>query len=955
MQEISHQTTDGVQLHKGTFRSEQTNKGDFMNSVRKASMQFFLALALVAAPLAAFQLLGTEAMAQSSYFSSRGCTDCHSAPVASTCAGCHEHSGSLTATKNKTTAYAPGETVTITLTSSGARSGWIGVRLYDQTGAEIARSAGSQSGMGGSAVYPAVLSAPAPATAGSYTWRIAYLGNENGEGGGDVHSEKSVNVPVTVASAAPPADTAAPVVTFTLPATATSLTVPVANLSATDNVAVTGYLVNKVATPPAASATGWTAAAPASVTAVAGSNTFYAWAKDAAGNVSAVKSATVVVSLPDTAAPVVTFTLPATATSLTVPVASLSATDNVAVTGYLVNKVATPPAASATGWTAAAPASVTAVAGSNTFYAWAKDAAGNVSAVKSATVVVSLPDTAAPVVTFTLPATATSLTVPVASLSATDNIAVTGYLVNKVATPPAASATGWTAAAPASVTAVAGSNTFYAWAKDAAGNVSAVKSATVVVSLPDTAAPVVTFSLPATATNLTIVVSSFSATDNVAVTGYLITTSATVPAASAAGWTATPPASVTAVVGSNTFYAWAKDAVGNVSAVKSATVVVSIPDTIAPVVSFILPATSTSLTVPVASLSASDNVAVTGYLVNKVATPPAASAAGWTATAPASVTAVAGSNTFYAWAKDAAGNVSAVKSASVTVTTAPAADTTLPTLTISALANGSYTNKVTLNVSGTASDASGIKSVTVNGQLVIVNADGSFSHAVTLAAGANTITTIATDTAGNQQVDARTVTYDLNIPVLAVTAPADNGTSVQSFINVTGTISEAATVSVSVNSGSPQTAAISGSGFSATVNLLSGVNTIDIIATDLAGNTASAKRTVTYDNSNSQFTLAVTSPAQDITTRNSTLTIRGTVVDATSRVKVTVTMNGRTYTPYVYDGTFRQRLTFTRAGLYAITVTATDNSGNKSTVTRNVIYRPESRDSDRDDDERDDD
>jgi len=867
MQKISHQTTDGEQFNEGTFRSGQTKKGDFMKNVRKASMQFFFALALIAAPLAAFQLQGTEAMAQSSYFANRGCTDCHSAPTASTCAGCHEHSGSLTATKNKTTAYAPGETVTITLTSSGARAGWIGVRLYNQTGVEIARSAGNQSGMGGSATFGALsaVSAPAPATAGSYTWRIAYLGNENGEGSGDVHSEKSVNVPITVASVAPPADTAVPVVTFTLPATATSLTVPVASLSATDNVAVTGYLVNKVATPPAASAAGWTAAAPASVTAVAGSNTFYAWAKDAAGNVSAVKSATVVVSLPDTALPVVTFILPATATSLTVPVASLSATDNVAVTGYLINKVATSPTASAAGWTAAAPASVTAVAGSNTFYAWAKDAAGNVSAVKSATVVVTLPDTAAPVVTFTLPATATNLTIVVSSFSATDNVAVTGYLVNKVATPPAASAAGWTATAPASVIAVAGSNTFYAWAKDAAGNVSAVKSATVVVTLP--------------------------------------------PAA----------------------------------------------DTAAPVVSFALPATATSLTVPVASLSATDNVAVTGYLINKVATPPAASAAGWTASAPASVTAVAGSNTFYAWAKDAAGNVSAVKSASVTVTIAPAADTTLPTLTISALANGSYTNKVTLNVSGNASDASGIKSVTVNDQPVIVNADGSFSHALTLAAGANNITTIATDNAGNQQIDTRTVTYDLNVPVLAVAAPADNSTTVQSFISVTGTISEAATVSVSVNGGSPQTASISGSGFSATVNLVSGVNTIDIIATDLAGNIANAKRTVTYDNSTSQFTLAVTSPAQDITTRNSTLTIRGTVVDATSRVKVTVTMNGRTYTPSVYDGAFRQRLTFTRAGLYAITVTATDNSGNSSKVTRNVIYRPVSRDSDRDDDERDDD
>jgi hypothetical protein len=641
----------------------------------------------------------------------------------------------------------------------------------------------------------------------------------------------------------------------------------------------------------------------------------------------------------DTVAPVVTFTLPATATSLTVP-SSFTATDNVAVTGYLINKIATPPAASAAGWTASAPASVTAVAGSNTFYAWAKDAAGNVSAVKSATVVVSLPDAIAPVVTFTLPATATSLPVP-SSFTATDNVAVTGYLITTSSTAPAASAAGWTASAPASVTAVAGSNTFYAWAKDAAGNVSAVKSATVVVSLPDAVAPVVTFTLPATATNLTILVSSFTATDNVAVTGYLINTSATPPAASAAGWIASAPASVTAVAGSNTFYAWAKDAAGNVSAVKSATVVVSIPDTIAPVVTFSLPATSTSLTVP-ASLSASDNVAVTGYLINKSATPPTASTAGWAASAPASVTAVAGSNTFYAWAKDATGNVSAVKSAIVTITTT-STDTTKPTLTISSLADGAFTNKATLNVSGNASDAGGIKSVTVNGQAVTVNPDGSFSYALTLAAGANIITTIATDNAGNQQVDTRTVTYDLTVPVLAVTAPADNSTTVQSFITVSGTTSETSTVTVSNNSGSVQSAAIFGNGFSSTVNLVSGVNTIDITATDQAGNTTSAKRTVTYDNSSSKFTLAVTNPAQDITTQSSSLTLKGTVVDATSRVKVRVTMDGKTYTPEFDDGAFHQRLTFTKAKLYAITVTATDSAGNSSTVLRNVIYRPGSK------------
>jgi hypothetical protein len=636
--------------------SEQQTKGVSMKIFSRASVLFIFAMTL-----ATIHFWGPEASAQSSYFTSRGCVNCHVAPTVATCAGCHQHSGTIAATTNKTTSYAPGETVTVTMTSSGARSGWIGARLYNQSGVEIARATGSQSGMGGSTVYPAVLSAPAPATAGTYTWKIAYFGNNNGTGTGDVHSEKSVNVSFTVA-AAPAADTTAPVVSFTLPATSTSLTVA-ASFSATDNVGVTGYQITKSATAPAATATGWLVAAPTSVTAVAGSNTFYAWAKDAAGNVSLAKSATVTVTLP-------------------------------------------PPA-----------------------------------------------DTAAPVVSFTLPATSTSLTVA-ASFSATDNVGVTGYQITKSATAPAATATGWLAAAPTSVTAVAGSNTFYAWAKDAAGNVSLAKSATVTVTLP------------------------------------------------------------------------------------------------------------------------------------------------------------------------------------------PAADTTKPTLTISALANGTQTNKVTLNISGSASDAGGLQSVTVNGQAVIVNADGSFSTALTLVAGANTITVIATDKAGNQTTDSRTVTYDANAPVLAITAPADNSTTAQSFITLTGTISETSTVSFSVNGGSPQSAAITGGTYSATAYLVAGVNTISITATDLAGNIATAKRTVTYSGSTSSLGLAVTNPSQDITTRYPYLVLRGKVTDNDEHVTVKITMNGRTYTPAVDDGEFRQRLVFTTPKLYAITISATDAAGNSSSIIRNVIYRP---------------
>ncbi len=757
---------------------------------------------------------------------------------------------------------------------------------------------------------------------------------------------------------AQPDVTAPTLSSFTLPSTATSLTVPVSGLSASDNSAVTGYMITESSTKPSAGATGWSSSAPSSFTfSSAGVKTAYAWAKDAAGNVSNSSSASVTITLPDTIAPTLSsFTLPATSTSLTVPVSGFSASDNSAVTGYMITESSTKPSAGATGWSSSAPSSFTfSSAGVKTAYAWAKDAAGNVSNSSSASVTITLPDTIAPTLSsFTLPATSTSLTVPVSGFSASDNSAVTGYMITESSTKPSAVATGWSSSAPSSFTfSSAGVKTAYAWAKDAAGNVSSSRSATVTITQPDVTVPTVTFSnlvansivsgtvsvtasafdsvgvssvefyvnnmlnasttaspytfnwdtvafanglysltaraydaagnvgqsalvtvtvdnpvipaattltawsastvpgiidsgpdaavelgvkfrsdvdstitgvrfykagtntgthtgnlwdstgkllatatfanetasgwqqvnfttpvaitantvyvasyhsnaghysddqnffagkgvdngslhlladgvsgpsgvymygtaskfpnqgwnssnywvdvvcstpatgtiaqpdvtaptlssftLPSTATSLTVPVSGLSASDNSAVTGYMITESSTKPSAGATGWSSSAPSSFTfSSAGVKTAYAWAKDAAGNVSNSSSASVTITLPDTIAPTLSsFILPATATSLTVPVSGFSASDNSAVTGYMITESSTKPSAGATGWSSSAPSSFTfSSAGVKTAYAWAKDAAGNVSNSSSASVTITVAspviPAATT----------------------------------------------------------------------------------------------------------------------------------------------------------------------------------------------------------------------------------------------------------------------------------------
>jgi YVTN family beta-propeller protein len=95
-------------------------------------------------------------------------------------------------------------------------------------------------------------------------------------------------------------------------------------------------------------------------------------------------------------------------------------------------------------------------------------------------------DATSPVVTaFTIPSTASSLTVSISSFTASDNTSVTGYLLTESSTPPASGAAGWTGSAPGTYTfSSEGSKTLYAWAKDAAGNVSNGVSASIAISLP---------------------------------------------------------------------------------------------------------------------------------------------------------------------------------------------------------------------------------------------------------------------------------------------------------------------------------------------------------------------------------------------------------------------------------------------------------------------------------------
>jgi hypothetical protein len=94
----------------------------------------------------------------------------------------------------------------------------------------------------------------------------------------------------------------------------------------------------------------------------------------------------------------------------------------------------------------------------------------------------------------------------------------------------------------------------------------------------------------------------------------------------------------------------------------------------------------------------------------------------------------------------------------VQIVPAPA-DTTPPTVKITAPADGSTVSTSTVTVTGSATDAVGVVGVYLNGASVTLMPDGSFNVPVTLVEGANTITVTAFDKAGNKGTATVTVTY----------------------------------------------------------------------------------------------------------------------------------------------------------------------------------------------------
>lgn len=288
---------------------------------------------------------------------------------------------------------------------------------------------------------------------------------------------------------------------------------------------------------------------------------------------------------------------------------------------------------------------------------------------------------------------------------------------------------------------------------------------------------------------------------------------------------------------------------------------------------------------------------------------------------------IATTTTLRCFAVDEAGNSEQVNTIPYVIDAEP------PTLTLSTLADGSATNNATLNVSGRVTDNSGIKTVLINDVVAALGGDGSFSSVITLLAGANTIVTTVVDLAENTASDTRTITQDQNAAILLVSSPADNSKSASSFCKIMGSIDKNAVIAVRINGQGGGNVTLLGNRFTGSVVLAAGINTIEIEATDPAGNVTTMKRTVTYDNQ--KPTLAVVEPIQDVLTSKGSILVKGSVAD--NLAGVTVTVDDLPVTVGT-DGVFEKLIEFSEQKSYAILVKAVDEAGNVAMVQRNVIY-----------------
>ncbi len=248
-------------------------------------------------------------------------------------------------------------------------------------------------------------------------------------------------------------------------------------------------------------------------------------------------------------------------------------------------------------------------------------------------------------------------------------------------------------------------------------------------------------------------------------------------------------------------------------------------------------------------------------------------------------------------------------------------DSTAPLITIQQPIDGAVVPASPATVAGVASDAH-LLSVTVAG--ITATLDGaSFSAAVPLIEGSQTVTVLATDDVGNASQATVNVILDTVVPTLQITESGSallDGTAFNRAVApvVAATDANAVTLDLQLD-GQPF---VSG----ATV-MAEGSHVLAALATDVAGNSANLTRTFTIDTTSP--VLSGITPAAGTIVADAQATIAGQVTGAT-----TVTVDGQAAS---INGSSFSAGPFTLVeGSRTFSVVATDAAGNSASVDRTI-------------------
>lgn len=211
--------------------------------------------------------------------------------------------------------------------------------------------------------------------------------------------------------------------------------------------------------------------------------------------------------------------------------------------------------------------------------------------------------------------------------------------------------------------------------------------------------------------------------------------------------------------------------------------------------------------------------------------------------------------------------------------------------------------------------------------------------------------TTANDTTATLGSKLRLTVKETTKPVITVTSPTEgamltnNKPTIQWKVTDDDSGVNSGTIAITIDSGSKVTSGITKTAITGGYQcsyvipsaLSDGSHAVKLDASDFDGNEAT-ERTVNFKVDTVPPTLSVTSPANNLITNNSSVTVSGTTSDVTSSpVTLTVKLNSGSAQSVTVgsNGAFSKTLTLAN-GLNTIVVTATDAAGKTSSVTRKV-------------------